>query len=57
MKKPWDCKHPVIAIKRYDHGVDKRIVLSCKKCKRPLGEQTGPTLFRFLAEEEAADDL
>ena len=45
-KLPWKkCERDVIKIERFDHGVDKRLVLSCAKCKQPLGEQISKTLF------------
>lgn len=46
MKVPWECTHEKIRIERYDHGVDKRLVLFCASgCKKKLGEQMSTTLF------------
>lgn len=47
MRLPWQkCEHEKIRIRRYDQGVDKRLVLFCGgKCKKKLGEQVGKTLF------------
>lgn len=40
------CEHEKIRIKRYDQGVDKRLVVFCdSSCKKKLGEQVGKTLF------------
>ncbi len=55
MRLPWQkaCPHDIIHIARFDHGIDKRIVLSCADCKEPLGEQMGQSLF--LDEEDTPD--
>ena len=46
MRLPWQkCPHDKIHITRFDYGIDKRIVLSCADCKRPLGEQMAKSPF------------
>ena len=56
MKLPFvKCKHKKIEVKRYDHGVDKRVTITCLKgCKELMGERVGKSM-RDLDPPEVAD--
>lgn len=39
MRWPWqECKHLRRKVHRYDHGVDKRITVTCLDCKEVLSD-------------------
>lgn len=47
MKVPFvKCKHKKVEVMRYDHGIDKRVTITCLKgCKELLGDQMGKKMF------------
>lgn len=58
MKIPFvKCKHKKVEVKRYDHGIEKRVTVTCLKgCKEILEDRMGKSMFDLDPPEEAADD-
>lgn len=57
MKIPFvKCKHKKVEVKRYDHGIEKRVTITCLKgCKELLGEMVGTSMLALDPLEEATD--